>query len=226
MYAAFYGHDDAARLLISFGAKVNLRNLSGMTAVHWCSQPGRESTLQLLLAHGAKPDIQDNRGQTALHLASRRGYLDLVRILIKAKANLSLKTCEDLECNTPLHEAVLSNDQEVVRALLLAGANVGARNLLDRTAVHRAAYRGYTEVCQLLLDYGCPLDVQDRNGRTALHWAAFFGQLDTIRYLVDKCGASLTIRDKINVTPVQMAKFKKHEATCAFFAQRHGTLKA
>jgi ankyrin repeat protein len=48
MWSAVYGHDDAARLLLSRGADASLKDSDGITAAEWAVRNKRDSVIQLL----------------------------------------------------------------------------------------------------------------------------------------------------------------------------------
>jgi ankyrin repeat protein len=68
---------------------------------------------------------------------------------------------------TPLMLAAFRGDISTVRELLLAGADVDARDKDGDTALMFAAYRGHAEIVSLLLDYGANIYARARNGWTA-----------------------------------------------------------
>jgi uncharacterized protein len=68
---------------------------------------------------------------------------------------------------TPLMLAAFRGDIVTVRALLMGGADVNARDKDGDTALMFAAYRGHTEIVSLLLDYGANVYARARNGWTA-----------------------------------------------------------
>lgn len=63
--------------------------------------------------------------------------------------------------------AAFRGDIQAVRELLLAGADVNARDRDGDTALMFAAYRGHTEIVSLLLYYGANIYARARNGWTA-----------------------------------------------------------
>jgi ankyrin repeat protein len=48
MWAAVYGNDDAARLLLSRGADASLKDNEGITAVQWAVRNKRDSVVPIL----------------------------------------------------------------------------------------------------------------------------------------------------------------------------------
>ncbi|XP_046983137.1 ankyrin repeat and protein kinase domain-containing protein 1-like [Schistocerca americana] len=74
-----------------------------------------------------------------------------------------------------------------LRALLAAGADVGARAGLEgRTALHWAARKGDVEAVRLLLEAGAAVDAREIKGkqRTPLHLAAEQGGAAVVRLLL------------------------------------------
>jgi len=49
------------------------------------------------------------------------------------------------------------------------------------------------------------VDKQDKDGNTALHGAVFAGHLEMVKYLVTECGASLTLGNGLDCSPVWIA---------------------
>ena len=69
--ACRYGHDAAASLLISCGARVDLRDVQGAAALHHACAGCSVACVAVLLDAGAEADAVDFLGRTALHVACR-----------------------------------------------------------------------------------------------------------------------------------------------------------
>ena len=105
-----------------------------------CTQrraPVTSTTVRDLLAKGANPNEYDSLGSTPLHDAAWNGDPDLVKLLLKYKADPNARHKES--GSVPLHYAVLMNRLQVVEALLDGGADV---NATYRPRTYRPAYRG------------------------------------------------------------------------------------
>ncbi|MBV1952710.1 MAG: ankyrin repeat domain-containing protein [Cycloclasticus sp.] len=104
--ASYHCYLEVARLLISKGADVNVRDESGWTPLHWASCRGHVKMVELLISHlrrendfissgkltGSILGIVNERGddgETPLHRASRRGHVKVVELLISYGADYS-----------------------------------------------------------------------------------------------------------------------------------------
>jgi ankyrin repeat protein len=95
--AAFFGQEDAARILIEHGAEVNLvaRHASiHVTPLHSAAAGSHSEIVKLLLEHGADPNAAQDAGFTPLHSAARNDDRDSVEALLEAGADPSLANDE------------------------------------------------------------------------------------------------------------------------------------
>jgi ankyrin repeat protein len=83
---------------------------------------------------------------------------------------------------TPLHVAVIGDDEELVRLLITSGADINARmsNRLARTPLHIAAVRGYKKLVALLVADGAYVSIKDGQGRTPLDLAKLGGRTEIV----------------------------------------------
>lgn len=98
---AFFGHVDAARLLIEAGADVHAvsKNPTANTPLHAASTRGHLDVIELLLANGADVNRQGGGGYTPLHLAAGSRNPDTVAFLLERGADVN---ATDDQGNTPL----------------------------------------------------------------------------------------------------------------------------
>ncbi len=75
----------------------------------------------------------------------------------------------DGERRTPLHLAALIGDNDLIAALVTAGADARARDKYGCSPIH---YARTIPVARALLDAGTPVDVRNANDETPLHHAA------------------------------------------------------
>jgi len=96
MMAAFKNNKRAAEALLAKGAQVNR---PGWTALHYAAAGGSEDIARQLIARKAKLDAvspRESGAYTPLMMAAREGQSALVRLLMEAGANPSLKNSEGL----------------------------------------------------------------------------------------------------------------------------------
>lgn len=125
---------------------------------------GASSVTRLLLDAGADPNSRNDR-YTALGRACARGKLFIVRQLLERHANPNL---QDASLKTPLHYACSCKyPEEIVDALLEAGADVNIVDADGNYAIHKAIQRGYIGVIQRLLPL-YNINLKNGNGETLL----------------------------------------------------------
>eukprot|EP00008_Paramoeba_atlantica_P015586 CAMPEP_0201475548 /NCGR_PEP_ID=MMETSP0151_2-20130828/956_1 /ASSEMBLY_ACC=CAM_ASM_000257 /TAXON_ID=200890 /ORGANISM="Paramoeba atlantica, Strain 621/1 / CCAP 1560/9" /LENGTH=185 /DNA_ID=CAMNT_0047855669 /DNA_START=120 /DNA_END=677 /DNA_ORIENTATION=+ len=97
MYAAWKGHEDCAKILLSNGAEIDaLFPGNNWTALHFAAAHGRVELLRLLIDKTANISAQDKDGNTPLHLAAGWGKIDAVIALLERNADPSIVNKEKL----------------------------------------------------------------------------------------------------------------------------------
>ena len=125
---------------------------------------------------------------TGLHKAAHFGDLGELKKLIKAGASLEEK---DSRGRTPLHVAVFASNDEAVKLLAGAGADLNAFENDRFDIVTIAAVANDTALLKTLLSLGAsPSNITSRYDGTALIWAAHLGHHEIVKQLID-AGAPL-----------------------------------
>lgn len=75
------------------------------------------------------------------------GFIEAARILIKLAPHQMLLDTHNDEAQSPLHLAVLTQQWEIVRWLIVAGARPNTRNLCGDSPLHIAARKGDINCC-------------------------------------------------------------------------------
>ena len=81
------GTNDAARMLLREGAKVDEANNLGWTALHVACKYGRVDSAQLLLDNGAEVDRGDQQTFTPLYNACVEGHVSAAKLLLERGAD-------------------------------------------------------------------------------------------------------------------------------------------
>jgi ankyrin repeat protein len=222
LLAIINGHYDVAGYLIEKGADVNIPDKAGRTALYaavdFHSMPA---------SNRPAPKEIDNQLNS----------LDVIKMLMGHKANVNaqlerqqpyrtkLERGDDTMFGagtTPILRAAKAGDAVVVRLLLdigadvklstrgginplMAAANVGTRE--EDTTGRRKTEAEAIETIQLCLAAGVDVNAVDGSGRTAVFGAAMWGLDQVVKFLAEH-GATLDIKDKRGLTPLDAAEGK------------------
>jgi len=149
----------------------------------------REAALPLIKR--GKVDAREPDGTSALHYAVYNGDVELVKRLIRARADVNARNDYGA---TPLAVAAESGNAAIIELLLKAGADVESPNAEGQTALMVVARTGNVEAARLLLRQGA--DVNAREGwseQTALMWATARRHPDMVKLLIEH-GADVNAR--------------------------------
>lgn len=154
---------------------------------------------------------QDKDGDTLLHLAIILQEICLAMYFINNAPSFNfLSTCNYL-FQTPLHLATLIKHVEIVRRLVVGGADVEIRDKDGNTPLHIACRDGLFQIAQALLEpvrypeikensYEIPYQripqdftITNYDGCTCLHLAAMNGHIGTVQILLEK-GIDINLR--------------------------------
>ena len=201
MDAVVYKHDRVVRLLLKRGARTWIRNHWNETALEIARRDRLDEIVRLIQA-------RDEADEAELHSqplvpAIEAGDLGEVERLIAAGADVNVRlpmVGSGDDGYTPLAIAARGGRDEIVRALLDAGADPRrVIGLFLGTALHEACYFGHTGVVRAMTrerdgTRASELDAQGAyNGMTALHDAVWHGHIGSARVLVD-AGHPLDLR--------------------------------
>ena len=151
--ATFARQRDAIRALAKAGANLELLESDRYDAITIAAVADDETTLRLLLSLGASAKLTTSRYDgTALIAAAHLGHDGVVKQLIAAGAPLD--HVNNLHWTALIESIVLGNGgtrhQEVLRALLAAGASTRLTDRQGSTPLALARSRGYAPMVQML----------------------------------------------------------------------------
>jgi ankyrin repeat protein len=204
--------DCVLRRFISFKCKEELEHADDTTSATplWMHVYFGESTaVERLLQARADPEAvpsKDDGHKTSLVCAAMVGNAEIVRLLVKYKANVQ---ATDKLKRTALHLGALWGHAQVVEVLVQAKADVNAQDGVGytRTPLHLAALWGHTQVVEALVQGKADVDAQDdevQGINTPLHLAAREGHVQMIEALV-QAKADVDTQDKLGRTPLELA---------------------
>ena len=146
------------------------------------AKEGRVSEVEKILRRPQSPNVTDEYGETPLGHAVCAGHLEVVRVLLKARAH----TDRPGRMSPCLHAASELGHLDIVRLLLEKKSDKNAQDRVGSTALTRAATAGQLEIVRLLVSARADIDKFDRLNGTALKYAASKGHAQIVRFLLSK----------------------------------------
>ncbi|XP_061886664.1 ankyrin repeat and SOCS box protein 3-like [Entelurus aequoreus] len=211
------------RKLIREGRSVDCHDNRGWTALHEAAAASSVGCLKEILSAAALTagpsfiNSATHEGESACYLAAKRGCLAMVRILLRAGANINQST-NDL--SSPLYAAVSGNHQDVVQLLLDKGAQVNNTHSSSCwTCLHQAVFKGHDGVVSILARVA-HLEARDDDGLTPLFLAAQHERRTCLKVLVE-AGANVNTQAGDMATPLLIACQEGH-AACVDVLLEHG----
>jgi phosphatidylserine/phosphatidylglycerophosphate/cardiolipin synthase-like enzyme len=213
---------DIARALINAGADVNKVTQGGFyTALIQAAMQGHVAIVQLLIDAKAELDRSDQFGNTALYLTIRWGRdpkNEVAKLLIKAGADVNLggdylkgREKEYGGVIPPIVMAAKRGNNEIVKALLAAGANPNARDRNGFTALEYACEDRNASMIKMLAQNQANLNIPNpRTGETALIRAVSANDYELAKALIN-AGADVQAMDPNGKTAIYYAARKKSQ---------------
>lgn len=172
----------AVRMLLNEGASPNARDYWQDSPLLVAVRLDDPELVQILLDAGALIDVK-GRGYTPLGLAARNNNLAILRLLLRAGADLDRKSDDG---DFPLHGAVRAGHADAVKLLLSARPDLLRFDREGLSPLALAAAYGNEKIVAMLLDAGAPVEWGDKQQRSPLWWALYRNQQDLARYLVKR----------------------------------------
>jgi uncharacterized protein len=197
------GYLDLLNLTLNHGADVDSKDSFNGTGLIRAADRGHADIAGRLVQADVKINHINNLGWTALHEAiilgdGSRRYVDTVRVLVAARADLRLPSQRDQI--SPLEHATSKGHNEIAQVLRAAlVADQPSKRLANRRLL-AAAERGDATAAALAIRAGASPETRDERGRTPLLLAATQDRLGVARLLV-YLGADPDVLDDRHDTP-------------------------
>ena len=138
--AAGFKKIETVRLLVSEGANLEAKDKNGVTPLHEAVSMRKGDSIEYLIDSGADVNARTKNGVSILHTSvTYRSYIELVRMLIEAGANVNYGTPNHEVF--PLHYAMDALEDKAFDLLIDAGADVNAIGDQGNSILHVAKKR-------------------------------------------------------------------------------------
>jgi len=203
---------------------LEIEDKDGDRAIHHAAFGDEPVVIELLALNSSKNSLPNSVGlelnsrnkkrQTALHIAVNKGHLNVVKVLLKLGALISL---QDADGDTPLHDAISKKNDNIIHLLLEANADLSICNNNGFNSIHHAALRGNTSSMRLLLNkinqqqkYWL-IDEKKDDGFSALHLACLNNYFDIVKLIVDNVRQlNIDIKNLNQQTSLHLAAERNH----------------
>ncbi|XP_013149090.1 PREDICTED: protein fem-1 homolog CG6966-like [Papilio polytes] len=199
----------ASELTMLVGAKVG-----GATPLVIACRNGHYDVAEYLIER-CKADIEQPgsvtfdgetiEGAPPLWCAAAAGHMPLVRLLVRAGANVNSTTRTH---STPLRAACFDGHYDIVKFLVENGADIEIANRHGHTCLMIACYKGHIRIAKYLLSLNADVNRKSVKGNTALHDCAESGSLHILKMLLGH-GATMDV-DSYGMTPLLAASVTGH----------------
>jgi ankyrin repeat protein len=226
VFAVIRNDAPSINALVAAGANPNIALPSGATPLIVAMQYRHTTAALTLLEAGADIGVRDRAGNTMLHLASQAGDLNLVRALLAKHADPNARTPKSTAPaaargggggrgapageQTPLMMAARADHEEVMRALVAAGADPSLKAQDGTTLLMTAAAGSRLETLKYAYELDPNVRVATTTGNTPMHVAVAMNDrtqpevCEVIQFLADH-GALLDEMNAAGRTPISIA---------------------
>jgi ankyrin repeat protein len=212
MSAAKYGHVDIIEALLKQKVEVNKNDLAGYSSLHYAAlKIDNVAIIKLLIETGEILDIDilTNQGLSALHLTSVFGDLEIMKFLIKNRANEN-KLNEIY--GAPLHIVAHFGHLNLCKYLISeTKADINLPTFSGATPLIFAISARFwnIKIVQILIEHGANINmISDIYGTPMIH-AAILGHLDVVKYLIKK-KADINVSTTNGLTSLMAAAQQGH----------------
>eukprot|EP00118_Oscarella_pearsei_P008950 m.48729 g.48729 ORF g.48729 m.48729 type:complete len:974 (+) comp33916_c0_seq2:40-2961(+) len=181
--AAQFNREKHVVMLIKAGARCEIIDSTGQTALHYCLGNANVDCIQTLCsAYPSVLNAKDGSGATLLHWASAHGHAHIVAVLVSFDG-CDNESRDQWSC-TPAHYTCLYGNANCLQILLARGAHDYATDINGLTCLHYAVQENHLDCIHLLVSLPLASNLPDSEGHRPLTWAAALGHHNAIKSLL------------------------------------------
>ena len=164
--------DDEKRIAsLAIPSVLNGQSSEGYLPLYFACMKGvKITTVQQLLRLGASVDLKGIDRETALFVATHNNFIDAVKLLLAAAANVNEENGKENE--TALHCAARYGYNDLVSMFLKHGANINPRTSRMETPLFLAAKNGKHDTVYILLINNANRNLANEDGKNPLYIAS------------------------------------------------------
>lgn len=186
-------------------ADPNLRDIAGVTALHYAARAGHVNAARMLVSYGATPSLATSTGWTPIDLAMRERHIDVVHFL----SQYGFNPRGALPDGEPyLVYAVRLNDAKLAEYLLRE--RIDPNVVIESsglTLIETAFDAENRELIHLLLNHGARLESNAKVPNPPLHRAVEWADMTLVSRLLTS-GADASGTDRHGRTAADLAREK------------------
>lgn len=179
---------------------------NGYTLLHAFVEQGNALAVGFLLHKGTDVDAKTkSNADTALHLAVQSQNTDMVKLLLKNRADPLVRDSNGM---TPLGHAIIQGSDDILKSLLASqGVNIlASEGKAPFTPLMLAIKYGKEKTVELLVvEYKANIEAKDENGNTALLRAVENKPNPKIVEILLKAEANVNASNNHRLTPLMLA---------------------
>eukprot|EP00933_Yihiella_yeosuensis_P072071 TRINITY_DN8035_c0_g3_i1.p1 TRINITY_DN8035_c0_g3~~TRINITY_DN8035_c0_g3_i1.p1 ORF type:complete len:719 (-),score=136.31 TRINITY_DN8035_c0_g3_i1:103-2112(-) len=214
-FAARQGNEEACKFLLDQGCKVDHKDeLRSQSALFYAAHYGQLKCASLLIERKAELNARDKHEQTPLFWAARSDDTEMLKMLLKAKADPKVSSALGANCLFDAHA-------DVVKFLVQeANCNVNHQDQDLRTPLIAAAMTGSIQKVRTLIELKADVNMKDSNDWSCLFHAVKKGSLEVLEYLVFTLYMDINVAEKTGCPLIRFAQKYCNYAAVAVLEER------